>query len=247
MDDVSNSLLDNLRTAVWIVYTLLGSFGLLALLIDGLADSMLFGRIRRALVSPNPPRGGLWLLVLFVTACFFEAFFAAPTTYPNSAWNLQLFALVFPQSLETAWLINIFEEVLRFGGFLLLIRFTRPAAALLIITMLFTLSHDYYVLPPHQALTVYVMAFVWGVLFLFTGLRFGLLAAYAFHLGVNTFQLGVYVAAPTGWLWINWTLALVMVVPLVYAFRRAGLWGLGRTAGRPEGEQLDREAVPIRL
>ncbi len=247
MNDVATPLLGNLMTASQIVYALLGVLGLLALAFDWLADGVFFRRIRLAFVRPNPFRGWLWLVILFVLTCSFELSFTAPTVYPNGVWNPQLFVLIFPESFRTAWLINMFEEVFRFGGFFLLIRFVRPAIAIFMTTLLFTLAHSYYHLSLHQALTSYTVVFISGTLFLFIGLRFGLLAVYAFHVAVNTFEFGAYFTAPSGWLWVNWVLALIIAVPLTYAFRQAGLGGLGKKVKTSEGEQLDREAVPVRL
>ncbi len=224
MDDVGAPLLENLRTAVWVVYALLGGLGLLAVAIDGLADGVFFRRVGQALVRPNPPRAWLWLLVLFVLTCFLEIFVIIPVVRPNGLWSLHLLAVVFPERFETAWLSNIFEEVFRFGGFFLLIKFVRPTAALFATALLFTFAHDYYHrLPLDETLAAYTLAFMLGVLFLFIGLRFGVLTVYAFHVATNVLELGVYVDAPSGWLWVNWLLALLTVVPLVYAFRRAGL------------------------
>ena len=223
MDDVAAPPLENLRTAVWFAYALLGGLGLLAVAIDALADGVFFRRVGQALIRANPPRAWGWLLVLFVLTCFLKMFFIAPVVYQNSSWGLHLLAIVFPERLRSVWLPNIFEEVFRFGGFFLLIRFVRPTTALFATALLFTLAHDYYRLPLDEALAAYTLAFMLGVLFLFIGLRFGVLTVYAFHVAANIFELGVHVSAPPGWLWVNLLLALVTVAPLVYAFRRAGL------------------------
>ena len=211
MNDVAVSFLSGLRVADLLVYVLLGCFGLLGVSIDWFVDDVFLKKARRAFVCPNPFRRWMWLPALFILWCFFELAFMAPAFHQDGRWDFQILALVYPDNFKEGWFVNIFEEVFRFGTFFLLIRFMRPAVAVVTTTLLFILIHNYYDLPSHQALTAYFFAFVLGGLLLFIGLKFGVLAAYVFHVASNTFHLGLYVEAPLGLMWVNWLIALAVL------------------------------------